>query len=150
MDTINNRKSRYISFEEVIAEPMTREEHNKQYSVISPNNNPDEGYNVICENGEVRWVPKSIFEKSFRMMGNPLLDSALLMKSSDFKDRFKAEYYQLKNRMEGLSNMLVKYKEGTLGFTPNCSYEILENQLNVMKQYAEILEERARIEYIEL
>lgn len=150
MDTINNRKSRYISFEEVIAEPMTREEHNNQYSTISPNNNPDEGYNVICENGEVRWIPKAIFDKSFIQMENPLLDSVLLMKSSDFKDRFKAEYIQLRVRHNGLKTMIEKYKNGTLSFEPKCPISIFESQLDIMKDYMVVLEKRAKIESIEL
>ena len=47
-----------------------------------------------------------------------------LMLGTDFKDRFKAEYYQLDNRITGLQRMLIKYKAGTLGFTvgENSSY----------------------------
>lgn len=39
-----------------------------------------------------------------------LKDTAKLMESGDYKDRFKAEYYQLKIRLNGLSEMLKKYK----------------------------------------
>lgn len=73
-----------------------------------------------------------------------------LMLGTDFKDRFKAEYYQLDNRIAGLQRMLKGYKEGTLEFTPNCSYEILYAQLIYMKAYRNVLEERAKIENIEL
>nr|DAU01456.1 MAG TPA: hypothetical protein [Caudoviricetes sp.] len=73
-----------------------------------------------------------------------------LMLGADFKDRFKAEYYQLDNRIAGLQRMLKGYKEGTLEFTPNCSYEILCAQLIYMKFYRDILEARAEIENIEL
>lgn len=79
-----------------------------------------------------------------------LQDTIDLMKSSDFKDRFKAEYYQLKIRTEKLANMLDKYKAGTLGFTPKCSFEILDAQCGLMKAYLRILKERAGIEDIEL
>ena len=48
-----------------------------------------------------------------------------LMKSEDYKDRFRAEYYQLEDRIDKLVNMLEKYKAGTLNFTPSCSYELL-------------------------
>ena len=51
-----------------------------------------------------------------------LKDTVELMNSADFKERFKAEYYQLKIRTEGLITMLDKYKNGTLNFTPNGSY----------------------------
>jgi hypothetical protein len=79
-----------------------------------------------------------------------LQDTVDLMLGTDFKDRFKAEYYQLDNRIAGLQRMLKGYKEGTLNFTPNCSYEILYEQLVYMELYREILEERAKIENIEL
>jgi hypothetical protein len=77
-----------------------------------------------------------------------LQDTVDLMLGTDFKDRFKAEYYQLDNRIAGLQRMLKGYKEGTLNFTPNCSYEILYEQLVYMELYREILEERAKIENI--
>ena len=35
-----------------------------------------------------------------------LKDTIVMMTSSDFKERFRAEYFQLNNRIEGLSNML--------------------------------------------
>ena len=47
-----------------------------------------------------------------------LEDTEDLMYSSDFKDRFKAEYYQTKIRYEKLHKMLNKYKAGTLDFKP--------------------------------
>lgn len=73
-----------------------------------------------------------------------------LMLGTDFKDRFKAEYYQLDNRIAGLQRMLKGYKEGTLEFTPNCPYRILYEQLMYMKAYRDVLEARAEIENIEL
>lgn len=79
-----------------------------------------------------------------------LTETAEMMNSSDYKERFRAEYLQLKIRMDGLSAMLDKYKAGTLNFTPSCSYDLLNSQLRVMTQYAMTLEERARIENIYL
>lgn len=79
-----------------------------------------------------------------------LLDTIELMKSNDFKDRFKAEYYQLKIRAEKLADMLDKYKAGTLEFTPKCSIEKLDVQYVFMNAYLHTLEERAIIEGIEL
>lgn len=73
-----------------------------------------------------------------------------MMGSSDYKERFRAEYFQLKIRMSGLSKMLVKYKEGTLNFTPSCSYSLLSRQLETMKLYASYLLQRAEIEDIDL
>ena len=80
-----------------------------------------------------------------------LLNETLeLMNSEDFKERFKAEYLQLKIRKDGLKSMLVKYKNGQLSFTPNCSYELLHSQLVYMECYSNVLEQRAKIEGIEL
>ena len=79
-----------------------------------------------------------------------LKDTAELMENADFKDRFKAEYYQLNIRMAGLRKMLESYKNGTLNFTPKCSYDLLNGQFKAMDMYASYLEERAQIEGIEL
>lgn len=73
-----------------------------------------------------------------------------MMNSADYKERFKAEYLQLKIRMEGLSAMLIKYKNGELNFTPSCSYDLLNGQLKAMGLYITYLSERAYIEGIDL
>lgn len=79
-----------------------------------------------------------------------LKDTVELMNSADFKERFKAEYYQLQTRIEGLRVMLNKYKNGILNFTPNSPYELLFTQLIYMELYLDKLEERAKIENIKL
>ena len=73
-----------------------------------------------------------------------------LMKSEDYKDRFRAEFYQLEDRIDKLSNMLEIYKAGTLDFTPSCSYELLNSQLKAMSEYLLYLTIRAEIEGIEI
>lgn len=79
-----------------------------------------------------------------------LKDTIELMISDDYKERFKAEYCQLKIRCENLHKTIIKNKAGTLDFELNCSAELLETQLYNMEQYLEILEIRAEIEKIEL
>ena len=79
-----------------------------------------------------------------------LMETATMMESKDYKERFKAEYYQVKIRAEKLKAMLEKYKTGTLNFTPSCSYELLHAQLVHMKDYESCLNERALIEGIDL
>ena len=79
-----------------------------------------------------------------------LEDTVQAMFSLDYKDRFRAEYIQLKIRMIALGNMLKKYKEGELDFTPSCSYDLLNGQFKAMDMYASYLEERAEIEKIDL
>ena len=79
-----------------------------------------------------------------------LKDTIPMMESADCKERFKAEYLQLEIRVNGLRNMLKKYKDGTLTFNPSCSYDLLNGQLKAMELYATYLEERAEIEEIDL
>lgn len=79
-----------------------------------------------------------------------LKDTIALMESEDFKDRFRAEYYQAKIRLEKLNVMLEKYKTGTLNFEPKCPYELLKAQADIMEHYKIGLEKRAEIEGIEL
>lgn len=79
-----------------------------------------------------------------------LNETVEMMNSPDYKERFRAEYLQLKIRMEGLSIMLEKYKAGTLNFTPSCSYDLLYGQFKAMDLYASYLETRAEVENINL
>ena len=79
-----------------------------------------------------------------------LKDTIDLMTSEDYRKRFEAEYYQLKIREQKLHNMLVRYDAGTLGFIPDCSIQLLKDQLSIMRDYAYALEVRAEIEGIQL
>ena len=79
-----------------------------------------------------------------------LKDTVVMMESSDYQERYKAEYYQLKVRVEKLVAMLEKYATGTLSFTPSCSYEVLFEQLVYMRGYMRILKERAKLEGVAL
>lgn len=79
-----------------------------------------------------------------------LSDTTKLMNSEDYKDRFKAEFHQLKIRRDKLQEMLVKYKNKELNFKPKCSYELLHKQLIFMDSYLNILDERAKVENISL
>lgn len=79
-------------------------------------------------------------------------EAAKLATSEDYKERFIGEYAELRIRHDRLNNILKKWKEGEtpLCFTPVCSYSLLDRQLRAMSEYLFILEERARIEGIEL
>lgn len=79
-----------------------------------------------------------------------LKDTIELMNSADYKERFKAEYYQTKIRYEKLHETVIKYEAGTLNFTPNCSIELLKAQKRAMGEYLYNLEVRAEIENINL
>lgn len=79
-----------------------------------------------------------------------LKDTIELMQSDDYKDRFRAEYYQTKIRYDKLHAMIIKYEAGTLDFKPNCPLLTLNNQASFMGQYLKTLEIRAEIEGIKL
>ena len=143
----------YIGTKIVKAEPMKLGDYNDYRGwTIPEDEDPErEGYLIKYPDDYVSWSPKEIFEEAYvRTENNKLADTAKGMNSKDFKERFKAEYKQLVIRAQGLSNMLDKMKNRTLEFTPKCSYEILNRQLEYMKDYKGVLEERASIEGINL
>ena len=79
-----------------------------------------------------------------------LKDTVTMMESSDYKERFKAEYYQLKIRYEKLMIMLNKWDEGKLDFKPTCPREIYNKQIEGMEKYLDVLADRAELEGITL
>lgn len=79
-----------------------------------------------------------------------LEDTIEMMNSDDYKERFRAEYWQTKIRYNKLHNILIKHTAGTLPFEPACSIEVLEVQTYYMGNYLKTLEVRAEIEGIDL
>lgn len=79
-----------------------------------------------------------------------LKDTAEMMGSDDYKERFVAEYAQLKIRYDKLYAVLEKYAADKLDFKPTCPIEILYEQLDHMEAYLSVLETRAKYEGIEL
>lgn len=73
-----------------------------------------------------------------------------MMISPDYKERFKAEYIQLYNRLGGLKLMVQHWDAGTLNFTPTCPREIYDKQIEGMQTYLDVLSERAKMEGVEL
>ena len=79
-----------------------------------------------------------------------LNDTIPMMISLDYKERFKAEYWQTKIRYQRLHEMLVNREAGQLPFTPGCPIDLLKKQKDIMGEYLFILEVRAKIEDIDL
>lgn len=79
-----------------------------------------------------------------------LIDTVSLMNSTDYKERFKAEYMQVCIRYEKLKAMLDKWDTGKLNFTPTCPRGVYNFQIRAMADYIASLEARAAIESIEL
>ena len=91
-------------------------------------------------------------------------ETANAMVSLDYKERFKAEYWQLKIRLENLRKFNLRIKAGRMmnemlcqesdkiGRVPkhDCPDWLLSDQQRVMEDYLDILEERAIIENIDL
>ena len=79
-----------------------------------------------------------------------LKDTIRMMESEDYKERFKAEYYQIVIRYKKLSTMLEKWDNGTLEFNPTCPRSTYNIQVKAMTDYIAILEARAVMEGIVL
>lgn len=79
-----------------------------------------------------------------------LNDTVSMMNSVDYRERFRAEYYQLVIRYKKLKAMLEKWDMGELDFTPTCNRGILNMQERVMADYIAILESRAQIEDVDI
>ena len=94
-----------------------------------------------------------------------LQNTVNLMTSADYKDRFKAEYWQLKIRYEKLKAFNTKieaarmgqhghYNDNSVNITDmpkhDCPVELLREQQNIMGNYLHTLEVRAVFENIDL
>lgn len=97
-----------------------------------------------------------------------LKDTVSLMNSADYKERFKAEYYQTKIRYEKLKafNTKIEAAKATMECIPqpfakeyrpkvempthDCPEYLLREQQRTMGEYLHLLEVRAVIENIEL
>ena len=83
-------------------------------------------------------------------MPNELRETIEMMNSEDYKDRFKAEYYQVVIRYQKLKSMLDKWDSGQLEFTPTCPRSTYNMQITAMTDYIAVLEARAVMEGVEL
>lgn len=79
-----------------------------------------------------------------------LKDTADLMNSEHYENRFLAEYRQTKIRYEKLHRLIIKAHAGTLDFKLKCSVELLEAQAAAMGNYLKVLEIRAEIDGIDV
>lgn len=85
-----------------------------------------------------------------------LKDTAEKMTDSNYRTRFKAEYFQLKIRLERLKDFNTEIEASKLSNKRDempihdCPYELLVEQEKVMTHYLRILEIRAKIEGVDL
>lgn len=143
----------YIGTKIVKAKPMTRGDYNnyRGWQIPADEDPTDEGYLMEYENGHEQWLPKEMFETDYiEYDKNKLPATAAGMISTDYKERFKAEYAQLVIRYEGLKGMFKKWDDGTLEFEPTCPRSIYNMQIKAMSEYIAVLEARAAIENVDL
>lgn len=79
-----------------------------------------------------------------------LINTVEMMTSDDYKERFKAEYFQVLIRYKKLQNMLDTWDEGKLDFIPTCPRSTYDLQMRSMKDYIAVLEARAMMENVNL
>ena len=79
-----------------------------------------------------------------------LKDTVEMMNSEDYKERFKAEYYQVKIRYGKLKHMLERWDNELLDFVPTCPRSTYDMQIRATSDYIAILEARAVMEGITL
>lgn len=79
-----------------------------------------------------------------------LKDTIEMMNSSDYKERFKAEYQQAVIRYKKLAAMLEKWDKGELNFEPTCPKSTYNMQIKAMTDYIAVLEARAVMENVDL
>ena len=140
---------KYIGIKFVDAAPMTAEEAEKKGYRVS--NNKGDGYEVTYEDGYKSWCPKDVFEKhNYTIKNEELAKTCELMMSPDYKERFKGEYVQLKNRLESLQRMIDAWDNGKLDFKPTCPRSLYEEQIKGMELYFKVLVQRADIEKVEV
>ncbi len=140
---------KYIGIKFVDAVPMTAEVAEKKGYRVS--NNKGDGYEVTYDDGYKSWCPKDTFEKhNFVIKNEVLAKTCEGMVSPDYKERFKAEYIQLYNRLHGLKRMLESWDKGTLNFTPTCPRDLYDKQVSGMVTYLNVLAKRAKMEGVDI
>lgn len=77
-------------------------------------------------------------------------DTSELMLSSNYANRLKAEYRQLVIRIYNLEKYIPKTEEEKDNYKCAVPLYLLNRQLAVMKEYKEILEARARLDWVDL
>lgn len=105
--------------------------------------------NIYPSSIEIRKIKEKKEENNME-----LKETVELMNSEDYKERFVAEYHQVKIRYEKLKNFCNKIEvETMLGkevTKHDCPLELLREQQKYMGLYLSVLEKRALIENVEL
>lgn len=79
-----------------------------------------------------------------------LKDTIEMMESKDYKERFKAEYFQLDTRIKKLEKMVSDWDKNAINFSPSCPREWYDEQLSAMRDYRRVLKLRAEKENVDV
>ena len=79
-----------------------------------------------------------------------LAETVPLMTSEDYRERFRAEYFQTKIRAHKLATLLEAWEHGDFSCPPQTARIVLERQLQQMTDYLSTLALRAQFEGISL
>lgn len=145
----------YVGVKVIEAKPMNLGDYNEYRGWKIPDiEDPSrKGYLVQYPDGYISWSPKETFEKAyseFSSLSEAFTQANIvrLLVSSDWKKRTHGEYLLIQDKTRKLAAMIDKYSTNELDFTPNCSIELLLQQLNLMQGYLNILKARESIEKI--
>ena len=87
----------------------------------------------------IQW--KIYFKGEYKIMEyKTLKDTVDIMCSTDYKERFIAEYKQLEIRILWLERMLDNWDHNELNFKPTCPRSTYDLQLRAMKDYYAVLQ----------
>lgn len=139
----------YISCELIEAEPMNRDAYNqlRGWNVPVNENATDEGYLIKHDNGQINWMPKTIFEKyHFKLLSNreELLESLEILDLQDLEN-FKGNHFVCKNSPfnEKIGHIL----GGTFEVSDECSGFEEWKELCMNQEYEARLILRALLEF---
>ena len=82
------------------------------------------------------------------MRSMELKDTVEMMNSEDYKERFKAEYCQVKIRYGKLKYMLERWDNELLNFVPTCPRSTYDIQIRAMSDSIAVVEARDVMEGI--
>ena len=92
-------------------------------------------------------LPNGLDGKHYSLVDNK---PCAFVDAVSMKEKFKAEYYQLKIRYQKLKIFLDKWDNGELDFDPTCPRSIYDRQIQGMEIYLDALADRAELECVEL
>ena len=123
---------KYIGTKEVSATPAWKVD-GKVYpkdGVVPRVMNREDGYKVVYEDGRESWLPKEVFEKSYKL-------------ADTYLDRMKIEFSELENKYQKLSAFLDSDKFKCLTSEKR---NLLTKQYDAMQSYYLVLRQRISLE----